>query len=79
MKALFRVEEINPCLVRITDVADTHFYLIRGDRKAALLDTGVGCGDLRSLVERLTDKPLIVLITHGHIDHAMGAGQFENV
>lgn len=26
-----------------------------------------------------TDKPVIVLVTHGHVDHAMGAAEFENV
>lgn len=76
-KELFRVRKINSRLIRITDVADTHMYLVLGDNKAALLDTGVGVGDLRALVEKLTDKPVTVLITHGHIDHAMGAGQFE--
>ena len=79
MKELFTVEELNPRLLRISDVADTHMYLLRGDREAALLDTGVGCGDLRALISTLTDKPVKVLLTHGHVDHAMGAGQFPEV
>ena len=78
-KGFFHVEEINSRLIRITDVADTHMYLVLGDNESALLDTGVGVGDLRDLVKKLTDKPVKVLITHGHIDHAMGAGQFEKV
>ena len=79
MKDMFRVEEIEERLVRITDVTDTHFYLVRGEQAAALLDTGVGCGDLKALVGTLTDRPVIVLLTHGHVDHAMGAGQFSTV
>jgi len=52
---------------------------VEGSHTAALLDTGSGLGDLRGFVEGITDKPIIVLVTHGHVDHASGAGQFENV
>ena len=79
MNKWFEVHKINEHLTRITDIAETHFYLVTGSKAAVLLDTGVGCGDLRSLIERLTSLPLTVLITHGHVDHAMGAGQFEDV
>jgi glyoxylase-like metal-dependent hydrolase (beta-lactamase superfamily II) len=50
-----------------------------GDERAALLDTGSGIGSLKACVESLTNKPLIVLLTHGHVDHAMGAGEFGEV
>ena len=79
MKQRFTVRELDRRLVQITDIAGTHFYLVRGSRQAALLDTGVGCGDLRAVVDSLTELPVIVLITHGHVDHAMGAGQFSRV
>ncbi len=51
-----------------------YMYLLEGDRQALLVDTGWGCGDLRRYVERLTDKPVIVVNTHGHLDHAGGNG-----
>ena len=53
--------------------------LIIGSEKALLIDTGYGIGDYRSYVESLTDKPLIVVNTHGHIDHASGNCQFAEV
>ena len=53
--------------------------LIIGSEKALLIDTGYGIGDYRAYVESLTDKPLIVVNTHGHIDHASGNCQFEEV
>lgn len=53
--------------------------LIVGDEKALLIDTGFGIGDYRGYVETLTDKPLIVVNTHGHIDHASGNCQFAQV
>lgn len=79
MKKLFQIHSINDRIVRITDIAGTHFYLVKGDQEAVLLDTGVGCGNLSQCVRDLTELPIKVLITHGHVDHAMGAGAFENV
>ena len=79
MTGTFQIHPINGRLDRITDIAGTHFYLVKGDREAALLDTGVGCGSLDKLVRSLTNLPVKVFITHGHVDHAMGAGAFEDV
>ena len=49
-------------------------YLVEGTEKAALIDTGYGVGNLKGYIKTLTEKPLIVLITHGHLDHVAGAG-----
>lgn len=54
-------------------------YLLIGEEKAMLIDCGMGIGDLRGAVKMLTDKPLIVVISHGHIDHTGNARQFEEV
>lgn len=75
----FRVQELSPRLVRIGGLMHEYMYLVEGDDRAALIDTGGGFGSLREVVGRLTDKPVTVLLTHGHVDHAMGAGEFEEV
>ena len=54
-------------------------YLIEGKERAILIDTCLGVGNLRKFVEQLTDKPVTVLLTHGHVDHAMGAPEFDEV
>lgn len=54
-------------------------YLVVGKNKAALIDTGMGIGDLKKLVLGLTRLPVTVLLTHGHIDHAMAAWRFNDV
>ncbi len=69
--------------------ADTHvisfmggsqfMYLLEGEEKALLIDTGWGAGNLRSFVEKLTDKPILVTNTHGHLDHSGGNGEWESV
>lgn len=54
-------------------------YLLEGNEKALLIDTGWGAGNLRSYVEKLTDKPILVANTHGHLDHSGGNGEWESV
>ena len=56
-----------------------NMYLLLGEEKALLIDTGWGAGNLRGLVEKLTDKPVEVILTHGHLDHSGGNGEWEKV
>lgn len=56
-----------------------NMYLLEGDNQALLIDTGWGTGNLRAYIERLTRKPVIVALTHGHLDHAGGCGEWESV
>lgn len=63
----------------ISSITGENMFLIEGSKKAALIDSGVGLGNLRSYVEGLTKKDLTVLLTHGHLNHAMGAAQFNSV
>jgi hydroxyacylglutathione hydrolase len=54
-------------------------YLIIGKEKAILIDTGWGTVDLKKIVLALTSLPLIVVNTHGHIDHIYGNYQFDDI
>lgn len=54
-------------------------YLLVGEEKALLIDTGYGDGDLREIVERITDLPVMVVDTHGHLDHSGGNAFFTEV
>ena len=54
-------------------------FLLVGAEKALLIDCGMGIGDLRGAVEMITDKPLIVALSHNHPDHAGNARQFSEV
>ncbi|MDO5540285.1 MAG: MBL fold metallo-hydrolase [Eubacteriales bacterium] len=66
-------------IIRISTPFDVYVYLIIGREKAALIDTGYGVGDLKTYIRSITELPLIVLCTHGHVDHASGSDQFEEV
>lgn len=54
-------------------------YLIVGDDHALLFDTGNGIGDIKAVVDLLTDKPVTVLNSHTHFDHIGGNHQFDHV
>ncbi len=64
---------------RIGSPENVFSYLFVGSKKAALIDTGYGFGDLKSVVRSITDKPLIIINTHGHCDHTGGNAQFDEV
>ena len=75
----FKTVKLTDVVTRIIGINGEQMYLVEGREKAALIDTGSGAGDLKACVEALTSHPILVLITHGHVDHAMGAPQFEEV
>lgn len=75
----FTHEKITDRIIRIRCPGNVFAYLAVGDEKAALIDTGFGIYSLKEYVRTLTGKPLSVLLTHGHYDHAGGVGEFEQV
>lgn len=76
---LFKIWQLSDRVVRIGGPMHEFVYLVKGDERAALIDSGSGFGSLRQVVRSLTDLQPVVLLTHGHIDHAMGAGEFDEV
>lgn len=64
---------------RITDIFQDYMYLVQGGERAALIDTGMGQPGLSEVVKALTDRPVIVLNTHGHLDHVGCNQEFDTV
>lgn len=54
-------------------------FLILGDDRALLFDTGLGIGDMRRVVTGLTDLDIVVLNSHTHYDHIGGNHQFDTI
>jgi len=54
------------------------WFLIIGDDKAAVIDTGIFGAGVRQTAESLTDKELILINTHSDIDHISGNGDFDS-
>ncbi len=75
MESYYNVELLEPGFWRIQE-ADVYMELMVGSHHALLFDTGYGRGNLKAVVREITDLPLIVVCSHGHIDHACGNAQF---
>lgn len=58
---------------------NVYCYLLIGEEKALLFDTAYGEGNLREFVEGITDKPVMVVNSHGHFDHTGGNAWWEEV
>ena len=58
---------------------ETIGYLIVGQKRALLFDTGMGIGDIKKITAELTKLPIIVLNSHTHDDHVGGNWEFDSV
>ena len=55
------------------------FFLLTGDEKALLIDSGMTVHNAKEIAESLTDLPVELLNTHADIDHIGSNGEFEAV
>jgi glyoxylase-like metal-dependent hydrolase (beta-lactamase superfamily II) len=56
-----------------------NIWLVTGRDANLLIDTGLGVASLKSYLAHLLEKPLIVIASHVHFDHAGGCHEFEDV
>ncbi len=78
----FTVEKIDNQTFAISEYKhweETHCYLLCGQEKALLIDTGLGVSDIRKIVDSLADLPVMAATTHVHWDHIGGHRYFENI
>ena len=70
-------EIVAPGVRMIRDSDNDKMFLVDGAKFDALIDTGMGRGDLKDYVARFTrGRPLKLILTHRHIDHIGQADQF---
>lgn len=75
LEEIYTIREWAPGIFRIGN-SGVYMDLIVGHDRALLFDTGYGFGNLKDLIGSITDKPLYVVNSHGHVDHACGNAQF---
>lgn len=78
----FEVYRIRPGVLAIYEPhqwQEVISYLIVGNKRALLFDTGMGIGSISHLVKQLTPLPVTVLNSHTHHDHVGGNAEFSDV
>jgi glyoxylase-like metal-dependent hydrolase (beta-lactamase superfamily II) len=75
----YHINEIIEGVYHISDLNKVCCTLIVGKEKALLFDTGYGIGDLKQVVKSITNLPIIVVNSHGHLDHMGGNYQFDEI
>ena len=50
-------------------IRTVNMYLVVGQERAALIDSGTGIGDVHTAINKITSLPCIVLNSHYHWDH----------
>ena len=55
------------------------FFLVEGNEKAVMIDSGVSSPDAKKICESLTKLPIILLNTHGDGDHTAGTAAFDEI
>lgn len=76
-RTAYTSQEILPGVRMICDSDNDKMFLLQGTKKFALIDSGMGRGNLAAYVAKFTaGRPLVVIFTHDHGDHIGQADQF---
>lgn len=77
----FTVDQVDESTYIISEYRhweETHCYLLIGNDRALLIDTGLGISNIHEQVRNLTDKPITAVATHIHWDHIGGHKYFPD-
>lgn len=75
-RKMYRLKELLPGVYGISSSV-VMTYLVVGKESAMLVDTAYGFGGLDQAVREVTNLPVTVVNTHGHIDHSGGNFCFD--
>ncbi|MEK4699454.1 MBL fold metallo-hydrolase [Solibacillus sp. FSL R7-0668] len=78
----FTVRQIDDKTYAISELGHwekVHSFLLLGESKAALIDTGLGIDSMKRITDQLTTLPIDVLTTHVHSDHIGSHGEYPRI
>lgn len=75
----YSIEQIAPNTWIIFDEQKDAAYLLAGKEKAMLIDTTMAMEPIMETIRSLTNLPVDLYLTHGHIDHIGRSGEFDQV
>ena len=80
MDTEFCVLRLDQGVYSVTNSSGHTFYIVEGDSRAAVIDTGCTPGrTILPLIRQYTQKPLLLVITHAHSDHIHHMDEFDEV
>jgi len=68
-ETVYRISEPFGAIEPRVGVTTVNMYLVIGQERAVLIDSGLGIGDVRATIAQITPLPCTVLNTHFHWDH----------
>ena len=77
----FTIDEIDANTYIISEYRhweETHCYMLIGNIRSLLIDTGLGISNIYEEVLKLTDRPITAVATHIHWDHIGGHKYFPD-
>ena len=77
--AWFATRELAADTWLVAEPTHVNSFLVAGRDRAVLIDSGLGIGDIRSIVESLTPLDVLVANTHHHWDHVGGNASFSEI
>lgn len=78
----FQIYRIRPGIFAVYEplqLEEVISYLIVGERRALLFDTGLGIGNIQTVANSLTKLPVSVLNSHTHNDHVGDNWRFSDI
>lgn len=76
----FRINRIAENAYSILDKGEASFYVVEGKTRAAVIDTGITPGSrILPVIRSITEKPVILVLTHAHVDHFYHMDEFDTV
>ena len=71
-------EKLIPGITWIYDGINDSTYVDESEDSAFVIDTGMRNESLTDYIRKnITDKPLTLVVTHGHLDHSMHVAEFD--
>jgi glyoxylase-like metal-dependent hydrolase (beta-lactamase superfamily II) len=68
----FATRELERGIYLVSEPVHVNSFLAEGDSAAALIDTGLGIGNIRAAAEELASHDVFAVNTHYHFDHSGG-------
>ena len=77
MQRAYKVTDIDEMTYQI-DEEGVRFFLLEGKERALLIDSGMMIHDAREIAESITSLPVMLINTHGDIDHIGSNDEFDS-